>query len=87
MFIGGDKTNTLTHCRFEAKAVYGIDHIIVADYDEFIFCPNVPVTSKAQMTKIQKLLKETRPNNIDQVTFIQRILIHKFFSQIRLPLF
>ena len=32
-----DKTSTLTHCRFEARARYGIERVLVVDFDEFLF--------------------------------------------------
>ena len=34
---GDDKTSTLTHCRFEARARYGIERVLVVDFDEFLF--------------------------------------------------
>eukprot|EP01035_Chromulina_nebulosa_P020170 gene20170-26185_t len=49
---GVDKALTLTQCRFEAKVNFGIETIIVADFDEFLYCPSSDLTS-------QKTLKET----------------------------
>lgn len=34
-----DKTNTLTHCRMEAKVSYNIDQVLVVDTDELMYCP------------------------------------------------
>ena len=48
LFAGHDKTQTFTHCRFEAKAVYGIDNVLVTDFDEFLFCPWAKPTAQAQ---------------------------------------
>lgn len=37
--IEHDKELSLTQCRFEAKAVFGIDDVLVSDFDEFLYCP------------------------------------------------
>lgn len=71
---GYDKTQTLTHCRFEAKAVYGLENIIVADYDEFIFCPKTGLSGKEQAKRVKHFVSEAVHQGSDQVTFIQRIL-------------
>ena len=34
-----DKTLTYTHCRFEAKTIYGLGTMLVVDADEFLNCP------------------------------------------------
>ena len=34
-----DKDYTYTHCRFEANSLLGITNVLVADFDEFLFCP------------------------------------------------
>ena len=39
---GHDKVNTFTHCRFEAKAIYGLDRVLAVDFDEFLYCPSAP---------------------------------------------
>lgn len=44
---GHDKVNTFTHCRFEAKAVYGIDRVLAVDFDEFLYCPSAPPNAPA----------------------------------------
>lgn len=71
---GVDKVQTLTQCRFEAKAIYGIDHVIVADYDEFLYCPTAGATAKEQGDNIYSLVDTMRLQGIDQVTFQQRML-------------
>ena len=45
---GHDKTLTLTQCRFEARALFGIDRVLVADFDEFLYCPVVGPTASEQ---------------------------------------
>jgi hypothetical protein len=42
---GHDKVLTLTHCRFEAKAMLGVEDVLVTDADEFIYCPQGAPTS------------------------------------------
>lgn len=34
-----DHTLTLTHCRFDVKAKFGIENVIAVDFDEFFYCP------------------------------------------------
>lgn len=36
--LDSDKMATLTHCRFEARAVHGLLHVLVVDTDEFVLC-------------------------------------------------
>lgn len=74
---GHDKSNTLTHCRFAAKSSYGIEDIIVADFDEFLYCPAGGPTAKGQRNMIHELLDSYRSNGIEQITIPQRILANK----------
>jgi hypothetical protein len=72
-----DHTLTLTHCRFDAKARYGIDRVMVLDFDEFFYCPGggrVPLQQAAfQKTYLDQLRKE----GLDQVAFPQRTVANK----------
>jgi hypothetical protein len=77
---GVDKTLTLTHCRFEAKAVYGIEHVIVVDYDEFLFCPSAKTSALAQGAYIRSLVRSFKGIGVDQLTATQRILMNKTSS-------
>lgn len=49
-----DKVLTLTHCRFEAQEIFGIDRVFVADFDEFFFCPN----AKSNMELLSQIINE-----------------------------
>ena len=49
-FLDDDKTATLTHCRFEARTLYGSDNVLVADFDEFLYCPVAALTSAGQQS-------------------------------------
>jgi hypothetical protein len=70
-YTDDDKTATLTHCRFEASAMYGIDNVLVADFDEFIYCPNAASTFVGQRNWIDNLVTKYRAENIDQLNFLQ----------------
>ena len=65
-----DKTETYTHCRFEANAVFGIQKILVVDSDEFMFCPSAKATYPAQSTFIRRHLSSSKADGIDQLTMI-----------------
>jgi hypothetical protein len=70
-YTDDDKTATLTHCRFEASAMYGIDNVIVADFDEFVYCPNAAPTFAGQRNWIDNLMTKYKADNIDQLIFLQ----------------
>lgn len=55
-----DKVLSLTHCRFEAKALYGIDHVIVPDPDEFFYCPKGGIAMKAVSDTVHSLMHHYR---------------------------
>jgi hypothetical protein len=74
---GHDKVQTLTHCRFEAKALYNIDTVLVVDYDEFLYCPVVPPTARAQGGWINNLLSHMKAIGVSQLEFTQRVVLNK----------
>lgn len=62
-----DKVMTLNHCRFEARAMHGIDVIIVADVDEFLYCKNddrIP-----QRRVVQNMLQYFDSSPLNEVGF------------------
>jgi hypothetical protein len=69
---GYDKVLTLTHCRFEAKALYGLENVFVIDYDEFLFCPVGGPTIENQAEYIHKFLSKHKREGVEQLTFAQR---------------
>ena len=77
---GHDKVQTLTHCRFEAKALYNIDTVLVVDYDEFLYCPVVPPTARAQGGWINNFLSHMKATGVSQVEFTQRVVVNKTAS-------
>lgn len=68
---GHDKTATLTQCRFEAKTLYGIEKVLVADFDEFLFCPLASSSSvEGQSKYLLSYLRDLELYGIEQVLFI-----------------
>ena len=74
---GHDKVLTLTHCRFEAKALYGIETVLVVDYDEFLYCPVVAATARAQGLWIHRFMGHMKGIGVSQVEFTQRVVANK----------
>lgn len=72
LLAGHDKVHTLTHCRFEAKAVYGIDKIIVSDYDEFFHCSGAADNRRSQVTYMREFLDKLAASGVDQATLRQQ---------------
>ena len=72
-----DHTLTLTHCRFEAKARYGIENVIAIDFDEFLHCRLGGTSSKQQSTYIRRYLARLRRQGYDQATFPQNTQANK----------
>ena len=77
---GHDKVQTLTHCRFEARALYGIDNVLVVDFDEFLYCPVASATLKGQSGWINQYFSHMKSVGIDQIEFTQRVLGNKTVS-------
>lgn len=77
---GHDKVQTLTHCRFEAKALYGIETVLVADFDEFLYCPVVGATARAQGGWIHQFLSHMKALGVSQIEFSQRVVFNKTAS-------
>ena len=77
---GDDKVLTLSHCRFEAKATHGIENIIVADFDEFIFCPQADLTAQSQYQQLAAEISIAVKSGIDQLAFPQLVPSNKTLS-------
>lgn len=78
--LDDDKTATLTHCRFEANALFGNDNVIVADFDEFLFCPSAAVSLTGQRAYIHNLLHSYRQQNFGQIIMKQLWVPYKTFG-------
>ena len=66
-----DKSLTLTHCRFEAKARLGAEAVLVADADEFLLCPSAGPTLPAQRDAVRRLLRASAAAGYDQILLQQ----------------
>jgi len=65
---------TLTHCRFEAKAVHNIDTVLVVDFDEFLFCPIAHAAPRAQATFFHNFVQYHHGRGVEQVMLPQRLV-------------
>lgn len=64
-----DKGLTYSHCRFEAKAKYGITNVVVVDFDEFLYCKDAPATLEGQSAYIERLFSVLMSEQREQVMF------------------
>jgi hypothetical protein len=72
-----DHALTLTQCRFEAKAALGIDTVIVADFDEFLYCPAGGANPSDQGLYQKSLFRNLKAQGVDQVSLYQRMLANR----------
>lgn len=70
-----DKTLTNTHCRFEVKAVHNIEHVMVADFDEFLYCEEAQPSFVSQGRNLHAMIKHYEMLKFGQVSFPQRWII------------
>ena len=69
---------TLTHCRFEARAIHGIKRVIVSDFDEFLYCPAAKSHKpQDQSSYIRSTMEMLTDGGVDQVTFRQFTMLNK----------
>ena len=68
-WFDSDKDLTYTQCRFEAQAKYGINRVIVIDFDEFLFCKDVPATPHEQSKFLDQYLNTVLHTGYDQIMF------------------
>lgn len=71
LFIDDDKTATLTHCRFETSTLYGSDNVLVADFDELLYCPSAALNYESQQLYKNILMATYRSYEIDELVFLQ----------------
>jgi hypothetical protein len=58
--------------RFEAAALYGIENVIIVDYDEFLYCPVVNATAEAQGEYLYNYFENNKKRGVEQIEFAQR---------------
>jgi len=68
----------MSHCRFEAKAVFGIEQVIVADFDEFLYCPMIKSGASSQRAGLAALFEQFTTAGFDQMSlFTQSTMLNK----------
>jgi hypothetical protein len=72
-YTDADKMATLSHARFEASALFGIENVLVADFDEFLYAPHAKATLQAQRLAISRLFTDLRKVGIEQLA-VQRVV-------------
>ena len=80
LHLDDDKTATLTYCRFEANSLFGNDYVIVADFDEFLYCPAAASTLMGQRAYIHNLLHSYKQQNFAQLQMRQLWVPFKTFG-------
>lgn len=68
-----DKTDTLTWCRAEARAVHRITTVLVVDFDEFILCPFAAPHAAAQRRALDALIRNNRRGGVHQINLRQQL--------------
>lgn len=77
-----DHTYSLTHCRFDVQAKYGIKHVLVADFDEFLYCPAAESNAKAQAIFLKEYLDTAGQHDLDQLLLLQYGVSNKSTSSV-----
>jgi hypothetical protein len=79
-YLDNDKTATLTKCRFDASSVHGADNVIVADFDEFLFCPGAATTFAGQEYFVSNLISKYRSQGYGELVFVQMWAAAKLYG-------
>lgn len=72
-----DKQLTYTHCRFAVKHLYAIENVLVADFDEFLYCPRSKGSFTSQKSFVHDYFKHMNTKGIEQLYVKQRVLVSK----------
>jgi hypothetical protein len=75
-----DKTLTNTHCRFEVKAVHQIQNVMVADFDEFLYCPEAAPSFASQRQNLESMIYYHERLKFGQLAFPQRWIMTRTSS-------
>jgi len=62
--LDDDHTLSLTHCRFDALAQWGVSKVLLVDFDEFLFCHNEGESSSNQRRAIDRHLRPLAAQSI-----------------------
>ncbi len=72
-----DKRLTLTQCRQTVKQLYGIEEVLVIDFDEFLYCPQSYANALAQEKYFDEYMAHMKNKGIDQFVVKQRVVVSK----------
>lgn len=75
--LDDDHTYTLTHCRFDVAARWGVRNVLVTDFDEFIYCPSAPPTAKMQAQFLHRYIKAANAVHLDQLLLFQEVIYNR----------
>lgn len=70
-----DKRLTYTYCRTHLRQTYGIEDVLVVDFDEFLFCPRASATADGQRQYLDEYFQHMRDQGIEQLFVKQRVLV------------
>jgi hypothetical protein len=72
-----DKRYTYTYCRFALKHLYGIENVVINDFDEFLYCPEGGSSLEKQRFFQKSYFQHLKKKGIEQLFMKQRVLISK----------
>lgn len=72
-----DKRLTLTQCRQTVKQLYGIEEVLVIDFDEFLYCPQSKSSALLQEQYYDEYMAHMKNKGIDQFVVKQRVVASK----------
>jgi hypothetical protein len=72
-----DKRYTYTYCRFALKHLYGIENVLINDFDEFLYCPRGTANAQKQKEYQKSYFRHLRKNGIEQLFMKQRVIVSK----------
>jgi hypothetical protein len=72
-----DKRYTYTHCRFAFKHLYGIENVLINDFDEFLYCPRGTTDLQKQKQFQKSYFTHMRLNGVEQLFMKQRVIVSK----------
>lgn len=70
-----DKRLTYTYCRTHLRQTFGIEEVLVIDYDEFLYCPRAPPTIIGQKQYLDEYFTQIRNQGVEQLFLKQRVLV------------
>ncbi|RYG68276.1 hypothetical protein EON64_05525 [archaeon] len=72
-----DKRFSITYCRYVAKALYGIERVLVLDFDEYVYCASAKPTADDQAVYLAKHMDKLKAQGIEQYVMRQRVQVSR----------